>query len=69
MKTFLGIYRIAVMATIACGLISAGGTDASASASTPLGKVQAAPTSQTTGAALVLGAYGFLFMLRRRSLR
>ena len=69
MKTFLGIFRIAVMASITCWLISAGGTDASASASTSLGKVQAAPTSQTTGAALMLGAYGFLFMLRRRSLR
>lgn len=67
MKPFFGILRIAAMAVVAGLLIVAGESDAEAAGSATLAKT--VPTSQSTGAALVLGAYGFLIMLRRRSLR
>lgn len=64
MKSFLAIVRIALMAGMA-GLLLAG-VETTSSAATADWQAAAHGTS---GAALLLGAYGFLIMLRRRMRR
>jgi hypothetical protein len=67
MKTLFGILRIFAMALVAALLLNAGEMDSAASS--PNQPSTSIATTPTSGAALFLGAYGFLIMLRRRSLR
>jgi hypothetical protein len=75
MKSLLGTLRIAALSLLVA-LLFAGGESQSADRFTAMNRVivtpagSIAPTAQqATGGALVLGAYGFLLMLRRRTRR
>jgi hypothetical protein len=75
MKSLLGTLRIAALSLLVA-LLFAGGESQSADRFTTMSRVMVnqagpmAPTSQqASGGALVLGAYGFILMLRRRTLR